>query len=184
MSDTPRAARGRRGRGGREERRAQASAQTTISKPYITRKIPYFEVLDEEGLQLIENNADTILEETGIEFRDMPEALDILKKGGAEIDGVRVRFPRGLCRSIIQASAPSEYTHHARNSARNVRIGGKNTAFVPAYGSPFVFDLSSKSVTGGRRRVNKVRRRRTRRGECASSRLKSRCFGRAGRRCR
>ncbi|MCP4188249.1 MAG: trimethylamine methyltransferase family protein [Gammaproteobacteria bacterium] len=141
MSDTKRPARGRRGRGGREGRRADAGTATTVSAPYITRKIPYFEVVDEEGLQLIENNADTILEETGIEFRDMPEALDILKKGGAEIDGVRVRFPRGLCRSIIQASAPREYTHNARNPARNVRIGGKNTAFVPAYGSPFVFDL-------------------------------------------
>ncbi|MCP3687191.1 MAG: trimethylamine methyltransferase family protein [Gammaproteobacteria bacterium] len=141
MSDTKRPARGRRGRGGRENRRAEAASTTTVSAPYITRKIPYFEVVDDEGLQLIENNADTILEEIGIEFRDMPEALDILKKGGAEIDGVRVHFPRGMCRSIIQASAPREYTHHARNPARNVRIGGKNTAFVPGYGSPFVFDL-------------------------------------------
>ncbi len=141
MSNPKRLARNRRDRGGRAGRRAAANAASVTSAPYITRKIPYFEVLDEEGLQLIESNADTILEETGIEFRDMPEALDILKKGGAEIDGVRVRFPRGLCRSIIQASAPAEYTHHARNSARNVQIGGKNTAFVPAYGSPFVFDL-------------------------------------------
>ena len=141
MSETTRSARGRRGRGGREGRRAEASAAVTTSAPYIKRKIPFFEVLDEEGLQLIERNADTILEETGIEFRDMPEALDILKKGGAEVDGVRVRFPRGLCRSIIQASAPAEYTQHARNSAKSVQIGGKNTVFVPAYGSPFVFDL-------------------------------------------
>ena len=141
MSEILRPARGRRGRGGREGRRAEANSATTISKPYITRKIPYFEVLDEEGLQLIENNADTILEETGIEFRDMPEALEILKKGGAEIDGVTARFPRGLCRSIIQASAPKEFTQHARNPARSVQIGGKNTVFVPAYGSPFVFDL-------------------------------------------
>jgi trimethylamine--corrinoid protein Co-methyltransferase len=141
MSEPTRSARGRRGRGGREERRAEAAAPAPPRAPYITRKIPFFEVLDEEGLQLIENNADTILEETGIEFRDMPEALEILKKGGAEVDGVRVRFPRGLCRSIIQASAPREYTQHARNPARNVQIGGKNTVFVPAYGSPFVFDL-------------------------------------------
>ncbi len=131
---------GRRGRRGRPGRDA-GSAEAVPSKPYITRKIPYFEVLDEEGLQIIENNAETILEEIGIEFRDMPVALDILKKGGASIDGERVRFPRGMCRSIIQASAPAEYTHHARNPERNVRIGGKNTAFVPAYGSPFVFDL-------------------------------------------
>ena len=105
MSVENRAARGRRGRGGRETRRAGV-ASTKVSPPYITRKIPCFEVLDEEGLQLIENNADTILEEIGIEFRDMPEALEILRQGGAEIDGVTARFPRGLCRSIIQASAP------------------------------------------------------------------------------
>ncbi|MGD2171647.1 MAG: trimethylamine methyltransferase family protein [Gammaproteobacteria bacterium] len=140
MSEANRPARGRRGRGGREERRSAASAATP-SAPYVTRRIPCFEVLDEEGLQIIENNADTILEEIGIEFRDMPEALEILKQGGAEIDGVTARFPRGLCRSIIQASAPSEYTQHARNPQRSVRIGGKNTVFVPAYGSPFVFDI-------------------------------------------
>jgi trimethylamine--corrinoid protein Co-methyltransferase len=127
-------------RGGREERRARGN-ETAPSKPYVTRKIPCFEVLDEAGYQLLEENADTILEEIGIEFRDMPEALEILAKGGALVDGERVRFPRGLCRSIIQASAPAEYTHHSRNPEKNVQIGGKNTVFVPAYGSPFVFDL-------------------------------------------
>ncbi len=140
MSESRRAGRGRRGRSGREQRRAAGGAAVS-APPYITRKIPFFEVLDEEGLQLIEDNADTILEEIGIEFRDMPEALEILRQGGAEIDGVTARFPRGMCRSIIQASAPSEYTQHARNPSRNVQIGGKNTVFVPAYGSPFVFDL-------------------------------------------
>ena len=121
--------------------RRAGTSEATVSAAYITRKIPCFEILDEAGLQIIENNADTILEEIGIEFRDMPEALRILKQGGAEVEGERVRFPRGMCRSIIQASAPAEYTQHARNPARNVRIGGKHTVFVPAYGSPFVFDL-------------------------------------------
>ena len=140
MSEASRPTRGRRGRGGRDERRSAASA-AVASPPYITRRIPCFEVLDEEGLETIERNADTILEEIGIEFRDMPEALEILRQGGAEIDGVTARFPRGLCRSIIQGSAPAEYTQHARNPERSVRIGGKHTVFVPAYGSPFVFDI-------------------------------------------
>ncbi len=140
MSEASRTGRGRRGRGGRESRRSGATAART-GVPYITRQIPCFEVLGEEGLATIEHNADTILQEIGIEFRDMPEALEILRQGGAEIDGVTARFPRGLCRSIIQASAPAEYTQWSRNPARNVQIGGKNTVFVPAYGSPFVFDL-------------------------------------------
>ncbi len=71
MGGSNRPDRGRRGRRGSRAHRAGTEI-VSVSKPYITRKIPYFEVLDEEGLELIENNADTILEEMGIEFRDMP----------------------------------------------------------------------------------------------------------------
>ncbi len=126
---------------GRDAKRAARAARAGSSIPYITRKIPYYEVLDEEGLSLIENNADTILEEIGIEFREDPEALSVLKAGGCDVQGERVRFPRGLCRQIIMANAPREFTQHARNPARSVVIGGKNTVFAPAYGSPFIRNL-------------------------------------------
>ena len=135
------APRTRRSAGGREAKRAARSARSVQSAPYITRKIPYFEVLDEEGLATIERNANTILEEIGIDFRDDAEALDIWRKAGAEITGERVRFPGGMCRAIVQASAPREFTQYARNPAHNVVIGGKNTVFAPSYGSPFVRDL-------------------------------------------
>lgn len=141
MSGTESPVRVRRSRRGRTGRRAGEIQAGTVSAPYITRNIPYFEVLDEEGLSLIEQNAETILEEVGIEFRDDAEALQIWKDAGADVKGELVHFTRGMCRSIIQASAPREYTQYARNPARNIRIGGKNTAFAPAYGSPFVFDL-------------------------------------------
>ena len=128
----------RRKGGGRDAKRAaRAHVQREIS-PFIERGIPYFEYLSEENLELIESNADTVLQEIGIEFRDDSEALSILKDAGADIDGERVRFPRGMCRSIIQASAPSEFTQYARNPQRNVIIGGDRTVLVPAYGSPFV----------------------------------------------
>lgn len=128
---------------GRSAKRAarQNLQQSTVA--FIDRKIPYYEVLGEEALQQIEYNADTVLEEIGIEFRDFPEALDLLKKAGAEVEGERVRFPRGMCRSIIQASAPSEFTQHARNPERSVIIGGDRTVLVPSYGSPFVRDLDN-----------------------------------------
>ena len=131
----------RRKAGGRDAKRAARQQTTAASAPYIERKIPYFEVLNDEALELIEHNADTILEEIGIEFREFPEALALLKEAGADVDGERVRFPRGMCRSIIQASAPSEYTQHARNPERSVIIGGKRTVLVPAYGSPFIRNL-------------------------------------------
>jgi trimethylamine:corrinoid methyltransferase-like protein len=94
----------------------------------MTRKLPPYEVLGEEGLATIEDNAETILEETGIDFCDDAEALAIWKDAGA-IDGQRVRFPRGLCRSLIQRSAPAEFVQHARNPARSVRIGGPHAVF-------------------------------------------------------
>jgi len=130
-----------RNKGGRSAKRAARLQAKTSTAAWIDRKIPYLEVLDEEGLQLIENNAETLLEEIGIEFRDFPRALELMKEAGAEVDGERVRFPRGMCRSIIQASAPLEYKQHARNPERSVMIGGDRTVLVPAYGSPFVRDL-------------------------------------------
>jgi len=131
---------------GRDAKRASRAARAASSIPYITRKVPYYEVLGEEGLVTLEQNADTILEEIGIDFRDDPEALAIWKDAGADVQGERVHFPRGMCRSLVQRSAPREFTQHARNPARNVRIGGKNTVFAPAYGSPFV-----RSLDEGRR---------------------------------
>ncbi|RMD63060.1 MAG: trimethylamine methyltransferase [Alphaproteobacteria bacterium] len=133
--------RGRGARGGAEARRAaRGRARKIQSLRHITRRIPIYEALSEEGLALIEHNAETVLEEIGIEFRDDEEALAMWREVGADVDGVRVRFPRGLCRSLI-ASAPAEFTQHARNPERSVRIGGGNTVFAPVYGPPFVRDL-------------------------------------------
>ena len=141
LSAADSAPRTRRSAGGREVKRALRSARAVQAAPFITRNIPYYEVLDEEGLAIIERNANTILEEVGIDFRDDAEALDIWRKAGAEVTGERVRFPGGMCRAIVQASAPRQFTQHARNPAHNVVIGGKNTVFAPSYGSPFVRDL-------------------------------------------
>ena len=126
---------------GRDAKRASRAARAAASIPYITRKIPYYEVLGEEGLSLMEQNADTILEEIGIDFRDDPEALEIWKAAGADVKGERVHFPRGMCRTLVQKTAPRQFTQHARNPARSVLIGGQNTVFAPAYGSPFVRNL-------------------------------------------
>ena len=63
---------------GRDAKRAARTARSHTFVPYITRKIPYYEVLGTEGLELLEHNADTILEEIGIEFREDPEALQMI----------------------------------------------------------------------------------------------------------
>ena len=141
--------RGRRGRGeagGAGARRALRRGGTTAKNSFVTRRIPPYRILSEEGLALIEANADTVLEETGIEFRDDPEALEIWKEASAEVTGERVRFPRGLCRDIVRKHAPASFLQHARNPARSVTVGGDATVFAPVYGPPFVSDLE-----GGRR---------------------------------
>jgi trimethylamine--corrinoid protein Co-methyltransferase len=129
--------------GGRDARRAARLHAHVEREPFLTRTMAPFEVLSDEGLSIIEDNADTILQEVGLEFRGDPGALELLKDAGADVAGERVRFPRGLARELVQATAPREFTQYARNEANNVEIGGMHTVFAPNYGSPFVRDLDN-----------------------------------------
>ena len=129
--------------GGRAARQSTRKSSNALREPFLTRLIKPYEMVSEEGLQTLEDNADAILEEIGVEIRDYPSAIERFKNAGAIVDGTRVRFPRGMCRSIIQASAPRIYTQHARNPENNVQIGGDATVFAPNYGSPFVHDLDN-----------------------------------------
>ena len=143
MSEQVQERRSRRG-GGRDARRqTRGGGQLEMAAPYITRQIEPVDILSDEAAEIIENNAETILEEIGIDFRDDAEALDILKNVGCDIKGERVHFPRGLARELCK-TAPSNFTQHARNSQRTVEIGGKNTVFAPVYGPPFVRDLNNE----------------------------------------
>jgi trimethylamine--corrinoid protein Co-methyltransferase len=128
------------GRAGRQAHRLRSHVERV---PFLTRTLKPFEVLDDEGLSTIEENADTILEKVGLEFRGDPDALRLLREAGADVQGERVRFPRGMCRQIVQATAPRQFTQHARNEANSVEIGGMHTVFAPNYGSPFVRDLDN-----------------------------------------
>jgi trimethylamine--corrinoid protein Co-methyltransferase len=132
--------------GGRAARQA-ARLQAVVERvPFMTRTMAPFEALSDEGLELIEHNADTILEQVGIDFRDAPDAVALFRDAGADVDGERVRFPRGMCRQTVQATAPRTFMQIARNRANDVELGGAHTVLAPAYGSPFVRDLD-----GGRR---------------------------------
>ncbi|MEP3048910.1 MAG: trimethylamine methyltransferase family protein [Roseibium sp.] len=132
---------GRRSKGDRAKRRAaRLDSKPAIGRPFITRNMPTYNILSEENLIRIEETADKILAEIGIEFRDDPTSLDLWKKAGADVDGVRVRFPRGMLKDVLK-TAPSKFTQHARNPANNIEIGGDKVVFAPAYGSPFVMDL-------------------------------------------
>ncbi len=137
---------GRRARGGGgAARRAERTAVRIEAARFIERNIPNLEILNEEALQIIEANAETVLAEIGVNFVDSPEALERWRDAGADVDGERVRLPKGLARKLC-ATAPSSYIQHARNPERNVEVGGKNLVLAPVYGPPFVRDAA-----GGRR---------------------------------
>lgn len=76
-----------------------------------------------------------------MEFRGNANLLRLLREAGADVKGERVRFERGMCRKIIQATAPREFIYHARNPARSARFGGSAAIFAPCGGPPFVHDL-------------------------------------------
>ncbi len=122
----------RRARRERRSGRGQASAPA-----YLTRAIPFFEFLGEEGLVRLEEQADWLIQEVGLEFRGDPEALRIWKAGGTGVQGTRVRLPKGMARALCR-TAPEVFTQFARNPERTVRIGGRDMVFAPVYGPPFV----------------------------------------------
>lgn len=131
---------GRRRSGGGAARRAERTAPRIEAAPFIRRRIPNYEILDAEGLALIEANADLILEEIGVRFSDNPAALERWRAAGADVRGDRVHFPRGLARSLC-GTAPASFVQQARNPERAVEIGGKGLVLAPVYGPPFVRDL-------------------------------------------
>ncbi|PRY90079.1 trimethylamine methyltransferase family protein [Donghicola tyrosinivorans] len=135
----------RRRGGGGAARRAERTAVRIECAKFIERNIPTFDILNEEALEIIEYNAETVLEEIGVNFPSNPGALALWREAGADVQGERVRIPRGLARQLCK-TAPSRITQHARNPERNVEIGGNSLVCAPVYGPPFVRDTQ-----GGRR---------------------------------
>ena len=138
---------GRRARGGADARRAMRGSTEIKQAGYIRRNMKLYEPYSDDQLEMIEHNAETVLQETGIDFYEDEEAVQMWKDAGADVQAsptearrFRVRFPRGLVRSLIR-TAPREYVQHARNPANSVVIGGNNMVFAPVYGPPFIRNL-------------------------------------------
>ena len=147
----------RRSGGGREARRAARETKAIRQLPFINRNVPPYTVLNEEALVQIEENADTILQEIGVEFRDDPEAIQLWKDAGADVDGERVRMPKGMARELCK-TAPSSFIQHARNPQNNVMIGENATVFAPV---GRVSCLHPSTSCGEKEKVRRRKSRRT-----------------------
>ena len=87
-----------------------------------------------------------ILEEVGVDFRD-EEALALWKQAGADVSGERVHLDRNLVMDLV-SKTPETFDLHGRNPERKVTVGGRNSIFIPTYGSPFVRDLDGERRYG------------------------------------
>ena len=121
-------------------------AAPVASFPTLVRKIPVYEIVPDEAVELIHQESLAILEDVGCEFRD-DEAIAMWKAAGADVTGTRVRLDRHLLMDLV-SKIPPEFTLNARNPDRSVRIGGKNSIFIPMYGAPYVRDLDGNRRYG------------------------------------
>ncbi len=128
--------------GGGAARRAERMAPKFETARFIERNIPNIEILTTEALEIIESNAETILEEIGVNFVNNPKALMRWKEAGCDVQGERIHIPKGLARKLCE-TAPSQIVQHARNPKKTVEIGGNSLVCAPVYGPPFVRDVAN-----------------------------------------
>ena len=89
---------------------------------------PYMNVLSEEEILLIHNESIRILEEIGIRFPS-PEALALLKSGGAEVDEDRqVAYISKAMVDHALKTAPKQFVLGARNPAYDLTLPSAFTA--------------------------------------------------------
>ena len=125
--------------GGRAARRALRTAPDFDMLPGLVGKLPLCDVMDDGQIEKIDAASMDILENVGVQFRD-DIALADWKRIGAKVIGEMVYLDRGLVRDLI-ASIPSEFTYHARDPKKNLKLGGRHSVFVPMTGAPFLRDL-------------------------------------------
>lgn len=128
-------------RSGRGNRIQQSTAAQSRLPPVVRRLKP-FEVADEDVIEQIHEASLSILETTGIDFRD-PVALSHWSAGGADVKGSRVRIDRGLLMELV-AKAPSSFAVEGRGKDTAFRMGGDVTVFCPMKGAPFTRDLEGR----------------------------------------
>lgn len=117
-----------------------------LAQPF--HKVPTYDIVNEEGLDLIHAKSLEILSDIGIDYYDA-EAQAVLKAHGVKMVGDTAYFDREMIAEYV-AKAPSQFTQLARNPDNNVIIGGNYQCFAPVYG------LSSSMIwiaVGGRQRL-------------------------------
>jgi trimethylamine--corrinoid protein Co-methyltransferase len=146
-TDTETARRPRREGGGRRGGGSGRAPVPQLPRRKLKRLFPPMQIVSADELESIHHASLRVLSEIGMDFT-LPEARDMLKKAGATVEGERVRFDPAMVEELI-ASAPSEFTFHARNPENNQQIGGDAISFGTVASPP-----NSADMDGGRRTGN------------------------------
>jgi trimethylamine---corrinoid protein Co-methyltransferase len=112
----------------------------------IVRGFPPMTIVSADEIESIHYASLRVLAEIGMDF-NLAEACDILKKGGAKVDGERVRFDPAMVEEVIR-TAPSQFTFHARNPGNSAVIGGNNMLFGTVGSPPNCSDMEGGRRTG------------------------------------
>jgi len=107
-----------------------------LSNPY-----PPMEIISADQVETIHRASLKILSDIGLRV-ESPTALKLLTDLRADVDHDtgQVRFDPALIEELT-TGLPSEFTIHARNPAKTVRMGGNSIVFASVCGPSFVSDL-------------------------------------------
>lgn len=132
----------RRGTGGK-------AAIQQLPRRKVTRMFPPMQIVSADEIEAIHQASLQVLSEIGMDFT-LPQARDMLKAAGADVQGERVRFDPAMVEEFI-GCAPAEFTFHARNPENSQRLGGSNMTFGTVASPPNASDMDT-----GRRGGNHV----------------------------
>ena len=99
-------------------------------------RMPRYEILSEDAIEVLDRGWRRIVSEIGIEFT-LDEAAEEFRRAGQTVEGSLVRLDPDFVLEQV-AKAPHEFDIQARNPERNVHVGGDHMVFASVYGPPFV----------------------------------------------
>src|SRR5436305_842438 len=105
----------------REARRAGAMTRGRPMKP-LENRLPFYEVLDGDGVEAIHRASMRLLQEQGILIVDFPPARETFRAHGATVEGELVKIDEDTLLHFVR-QAPATFTQLARNPANNAPVG-------------------------------------------------------------
>jgi trimethylamine--corrinoid protein Co-methyltransferase len=99
-------------------------------------RMPRYEVLSEQAMEVLDKGWRRIVSEIGVEFMS-DRAIDLFREAGQIVEDHTVKLDPEFVLAQV-GKAPPEFDVQARNPDNNVHIGGDAMAFGCVYGPPFV----------------------------------------------